>query len=54
MKLDRKDFTYDNEYDPLNPTQSKQKGGVDIQLQAQKHYMDNSTSVGGQIWSPEL
>ena len=25
MNLDRKDFTHDDEYDPLNPTQMKQR-----------------------------
>ena len=32
MNLDRKDYTHDFEYDPLNPTQAKQRGNVNIQL----------------------
>ena len=34
MNLDRKDFGHEHEYDPLNPTQSKQRDGVNIKLQA--------------------
>ena len=54
MNLDRKDYTHDDEYDPLNPTQMKQKQNINLELQAQKHYLDKQNAVGGQMWTPEL
>ena len=30
MNLDRRDYTNDFEYDPLNPTQAKQRDNVNI------------------------
>ena len=45
MNLDRRDFTNEEEYDPLNPTQQRRKDGVNIQLQEQRHFMDKSNTV---------
>lgn len=47
MKLDRRDFTHDEEYDPLDPTRSKQLAGVDVRLKSQKHYLGGQNMQGG-------
>lgn len=53
MNLDRKTEFQGDAFDPFNiGTQNKKT--VDVELQAQNAVMTQKTTVGGQIWTPEV
>ena len=51
MNLDRKADFEGDAFDPFKVNQSA--SNYDLQLQAQKAYLDKANSKGGQLWTPE-
>ena len=51
MNLDRKADFEGDAFDPFKINQSASQ--YNLQLQAQRAYMDKANSKGGQIWTPE-
>jgi hypothetical protein len=51
MNLDRKADFEGDAFDPFKIGQSQ--SNHDLQLQAQRAYMDKNNSQGGHIWTPE-
>ena len=54
MDLDRKADFEGDAFDPFNIGGGSKKQQVNVQLQAQNAQISKSTTVGGQIWTPEV
>ena len=55
MNLDRKEDFQGDAFDPFNfGNSAKKQEVVNVQLQAQNALITKSTTVGGQMWTPEV